>query len=187
MDRESANSSKTILSWIVLAFCLLLAAWYIKSAFWVSSQPDAISNWHQFKYTSYALALLVGGIALFGGIRALPDFGRVRILLVALSVLLVVGTTAWEYLALQPPEDECPSVPSVHPICLDGQYPKDACHETGDVNGDDEVNLGDLLVLQQIVLGIKCPDIHTPFGDMNNDGQFNVADILLLEKALLGL
>jgi hypothetical protein len=104
MDRDPANSSKIILSWIVLAFCLLLAAWYIKSVFWVSSQPDAISNWHQFKYTSYAFALLVGGIALFGGIRALPDFGRVRIWLVTLSVLLVVGINAWEYLAVRPTE-----------------------------------------------------------------------------------
>lgn len=98
MDSESANSSKAILSWIVLAFCLLLAAWYIKSVFWVSSQPVAISNWHQFKFASYAFALLVGGIALFGGIRALPKFGKFRMWLLILSVLIIFGPNAWEYL-----------------------------------------------------------------------------------------
>jgi hypothetical protein len=186
MDRESANSLKTILGWTALAFCLLLAAWCIKSAFWVSPQPVSISSWHQFKYTSYAVALLIIGIALFGGIRSLPDFGRVRLWLVIVPVLYVIGLTTWEYLAVQPPEEGCPEVPSTHPVCTDGGVVV-PCHEAGDVNGDEEVNSGDLVVLQQLVLGIKCPDIHTPFGDMNQDGQINVADILLLEKALLGL
>lgn len=186
MDRESANSLKTILGWMALAFCLLLAAWYLKSAFWVSSQPVSISNWHQFKYTSYAVALLIIGIALFGGIRAFPDFGKARIWLVIVPVLFVVGLNAWEYLAVPPPEEGCPGVPSAHPVCTVGGVVV-PCHAAGDVNGDEEVNLGDLVVLQQIVLGIKCPDIHTPFGDMNEDGQLNVADILLLEKALLGI
>jgi len=98
MNRKSDDLEKAILSWIALVVCLLLAAWYIKSLAWISSQPVAISSWHQFKFTSYAIALLVGGIVLFGGIRALPEFGKMRIWLLIMSILIILGPHAWEFL-----------------------------------------------------------------------------------------
>ena len=98
MDRGPDNLSKSILSWFALSCCLLLSAWYVKSIIWVSSQPVAISNWHNFKFVAYAFALLIGGIALFRGIRSLPKFGRVRVWLLILSVLIALGPSVWEFL-----------------------------------------------------------------------------------------
>ena len=58
--------------------------------------------------------------------------------------------------------------------------------QLGDVNGDGQINVGDLVVLTRIVMGLHTP---TPGeitrGDMNQDTQLNAADILLLQKLLL--
>ena len=56
----------------------------------------------------------------------------------------------------------------------------------GDVNGDGQINVGDLVVMTRIVMGLKTPTLEeTTRGDMNQDGNLNAADILLLQKQLL--
>ena len=56
----------------------------------------------------------------------------------------------------------------------------------GDVNGDGQINVGDLVVLTRIVMGLKTPTPgETTRGDMNQDSVLNAADILLLQKQLL--
>ncbi len=56
----------------------------------------------------------------------------------------------------------------------------------GDVNHDGQINLGDLVLLYQYVLGVKTPDTDAlTHGDMNLDGQLNTPDLLLLQKLLL--
>ena len=87
--------------------------------------------------------------------------------------------------APRPAEDDCPVSSSLPPVCLDGTVVV-PCFETGDIDGNGEVNLGDLVILEQYVLGIKCP-VDWTFGDMNSDGQLTAADILLLQKVLQGL
>ena len=56
----------------------------------------------------------------------------------------------------------------------------------GDINGNGETNLGDLVLLYQFVMGNRTPTgPEFTHGDMNQDGTLNVADILLLQKQLL--
>ena len=51
---------------------------------------------------------------------------------------------------------------------------------------DNRITLGDLLILNQIVLGKIQPSVvELALGDLNEDGQVNVTDLLLLEKLLL--
>ncbi|WP_243640704.1 RHS repeat-associated core domain-containing protein [Thiogranum longum] len=56
----------------------------------------------------------------------------------------------------------------------------------GDLNHDGQVNLGDLVLLYQYVLGTRAitPDALS-HGDMNRDGLLNTPDVLLLQKLLL--
>ncbi len=56
----------------------------------------------------------------------------------------------------------------------------------GDINENGETNLGDLVLLYQMVMGSRTPT-STQFthADMNRDGKLNAADILLLQKLLL--
>ena len=100
--------------------------------------------------------------------------------------------TAWVLLflfalsgcAVRPPIDDCPAGNALPPLCLEGEVVDPSCVEIGDVNGDGQVNLGDLVILEQYVLGIKCPD-NWIYVDMNDDGQLDAADILLLQKVVL--
>ncbi|HHH42566.1 MAG TPA: hypothetical protein ENK49_00365, partial [Gammaproteobacteria bacterium] len=56
----------------------------------------------------------------------------------------------------------------------------------GDLNHDGDINLGDLLLLYQYVLGLRTVDADAlTHGDLNFDGQLNAADLLLLEQQLL--
>jgi len=86
--------------------------------------------------------------------------------------------------AVRPPMDDCPAGNALPPLCLKGAVVDPSCVEIGDVNGDSQVNLGDLVILEQYVLGIKCPD-NWIYVDMNDDGQLDAADILLLQKVVL--
>jgi hypothetical protein len=86
--------------------------------------------------------------------------------------------------AVRPPEGDCPAGNALPPLCLKGAVVDSSCVEIGDVNGDGQVNLGDLVILEQYVLGTKCPD-NWIYVDMNDDGQLNAADILLLQKVVL--
>ena len=49
---------------------------------------------------------------------------------------------------------------------------------TGDLNGDLEVNVLDVVVLINMILGTEPANYTT--GDLNSDGQINVQDIILV-------
>ncbi len=56
----------------------------------------------------------------------------------------------------------------------------------GDINGNGEVNAGDLVLMTRMVLGIRVPtQAQFVRADMNQDGQLNMADLLLLQKKVL--
>ncbi len=56
----------------------------------------------------------------------------------------------------------------------------------GDINENGETNVGDLVLLYQMVMGTRTPTVaEITHADMNQDGLLNVADILLLQKQLL--
>ena len=53
----------------------------------------------------------------------------------------------------------------------------------GDLNDDGVVNVLDVVVLINIVLGPEDPD---PSGDLNSDGLINVLDVVILVNIILG-
>jgi RHS repeat-associated protein len=62
-----------------------------------------------------------------------------------------------------------------------GAFPGD-----GDINENGQINLGDLVLLYQMVMGTRTPTpAQFTHADMNRDGRLNAADILLLQKQLL--
>ena len=101
-------------------------------------------------------------------------------------ILAVVATVIVTVLFLiRPPEDDCPGGNALPPVCIKDTLVA-GCVEIGDVNADGQVNLGDLVILVRMVLGIICPD-NWIYGNMNGDEQLNAADILLLQKVVLQL
>lgn len=55
----------------------------------------------------------------------------------------------------------------------------------GDINGDDEVNVKDLILLAQHYAGWDV-DINIPAMDINGDGETNVKDLIRLAQYLAG-
>jgi hypothetical protein len=57
----------------------------------------------------------------------------------------------------------------------------------GDITLNGTVNIGDYLVLQQFVLGIRTSPSKTQLfnGDLNSNGQLDVGDMVLFQKTLL--
>ena len=53
----------------------------------------------------------------------------------------------------------------------------------GDLNDDGTVNILDVVLLVNIVLGIED---FNPAGDMNTDGLINVLDVVILVNMILG-
>lgn len=66
----------------------------------------------------------------------------------------------------------------------------------GDINNDGVVNVADIILASQIVLGLKTPSTsEMSHGDVApliagfpaSDGEFNIADLLIIQKKVLGL
>ena len=53
---------------------------------------------------------------------------------------------------------------------------------TGDINGDGDVNVIDVVVLVNVILGFEEENSSS---DLNNDGSINVLDVVLLVNLIL--
>ena len=57
----------------------------------------------------------------------------------------------------------------------------------GDVNGDSNVNVSDVVISVGIVLGSVFPDeCQMEYADLNQDGTINVSDIVMMVNMILG-
>ena len=56
----------------------------------------------------------------------------------------------------------------------------------GDVNGDNAINMKDVLLLRKYLAGI-IKEIDENLADCNRDGNVNMKDVLLLRKYLAGI
>lgn len=57
----------------------------------------------------------------------------------------------------------------------------------GNINGDDKINIVDLLLIQKHILGKgDLTDAKFLAGDTNYDGKINIVDLLLVQKHILG-
>ena len=66
-------------------------------------------------------------------------------------------------------------------------YAKFVKIQYGDVNGDGEVNLNDLIYIRRYLAGWEMPkDINVRNADVNGDGKVTEADVVLLRKYLGG-
>ena len=55
----------------------------------------------------------------------------------------------------------------------------------GDVNGDGDVNVGDVAILVNHVVGIDTPEFVPENADINGDGIFNIVDIIMLVNMII--
>ncbi len=58
--------------------------------------------------------------------------------------------------------------------------------KNGDVNGDGEVNVSDINVVIDIVLGGKVDNDTRRRADVNNDGEVSLSDINMIIDVILG-
>jgi len=57
----------------------------------------------------------------------------------------------------------------------------------GDINGDESVNIQDIIFLINFILGTDDPNTgEFNAADMNGDGVLNIQDIILLVNSILG-
>jgi len=63
-------------------------------------------------------------------------------------------------------------------------YPLDDAVKTGDANLDNQVNMGDVTVIEKMILKLKANNAQA---DVNCDGAINMGDVVKLERQLLGL
>jgi len=62
----------------------------------------------------------------------------------------------------------------------------DSCSYIGDVNGDTQINVLDIVLTTNIILCQDCPDSYEACADLNGDGFVNVLDIVSLVNVILG-
>jgi len=63
-------------------------------------------------------------------------------------------------------------------------YPLDDFIKIGDANLDNSVNMGDVTIIEKIILKLKVSNAQA---DVNCDGDVNMGDVVKLERQLLGL
>ena len=58
--------------------------------------------------------------------------------------------------------------------------------QPGDINGDENVNIQDIIILINIILGTNDPDTgEFNAADINSDGVLNIQDIILIVNLIL--
>jgi len=68
---------------------------------------------------------------------------------------------------------------------LDFTYGADSSCLLGDSNGDNELNVLDVVLTVNMILCADCPDNYDACSDMNSDGVLNVLDVVLLVNVIL--
>jgi hypothetical protein len=63
-------------------------------------------------------------------------------------------------------------------------YPIDDSIKPGDANLDNQVNMGDVTVIEKMILGLKPVNVQA---DVNCNGKVDMGDVVKLERQLLGL
>ena len=58
---------------------------------------------------------------------------------------------------------------------------------TGDVNGDGEVNVSDVVTLANFAMGETPEDFVKEAGDLNDDDEMNVSDVVILANIVIGV
>ena len=58
-------------------------------------------------------------------------------------------------------------------------------HIPGDINGDNKVNMKDIVLLQQYINNWEV-DVNPVFADVNGDSKVNMKDIVLLQQFVNG-
>ena len=56
----------------------------------------------------------------------------------------------------------------------------------GDVNGDGEVNVSDVVALANFAMGETTEGFNKEAADLNNDGEVNVSDVVALANQVMG-
>ena len=57
----------------------------------------------------------------------------------------------------------------------------------GDINGDETVNIQDIIFLINFILNVDYPDANQfTAADMNNDGVLNIQDLILITNIIIG-
>jgi hypothetical protein len=86
--------------------------------------------------------------------------------------------------------------PTTHAVTTEGKvlyetnvnfanaYPIDDSIKAGDANLDNQVNMGDVTVIEKMILGLKATNAQA---DVNCNGKVDMGDVVKLERQLLGL
>ena len=76
----------------------------------------------------------------------------------------------------------------IYPVSIDDVYPSEPVNpfKPGDVNGDDEVNIGDLNIIIGIILGQQYEEGFMMRADVNQDGETNIGDVNTEIALILG-
>ncbi|MBI65201.1 MAG: hypothetical protein CMG64_02775 [Candidatus Marinimicrobia bacterium] len=75
-------------------------------------------------------------------------------------------------------------VPVVESVQLGESCPG---YSLGDLNGDSQTNVSDIVMLVNIILGVSSPDeCQEEYSDLNGDGNQNVSDVVMLVNLILG-
>jgi len=85
------------------------------------------------------------------------------------------------------PVADCTGIPggsAVEDVCGVCEGNGLPCFTNGDVNLDGELNILDVVILVNMILGIEDDSIY---GDMNNDATINILDVVLLVNEILGV
>ena len=62
----------------------------------------------------------------------------------------------------------------------------DSASIQGDINGDESVNIQDIIILINFILDVDQPDTgQSSAADMNGDGVLNIQDVILIVNIIL--